>query len=108
MKLWDVNTGQCLKTYHGHKNDKNFVGLTVKGNHIVCGSENNSLYCYYKDVSKHIMTYRFNLPRSLLPGTFEPADNPDAHFVSAVCWRARSSVLVAANSQGYIKVLEAI
>ena len=31
---WDVN--QCLKTY-GHKNDKNFVGLTVNGNHIVCG-----------------------------------------------------------------------
>ena len=37
MKLWDVNTGRCLKTYHGHKNDKNFVGLTVSGNHIVCG-----------------------------------------------------------------------
>ena len=37
MKLWDVNTGRCLKTYHGHKNDKNFVGLTVNGNHIVCG-----------------------------------------------------------------------
>ena len=37
MKLWDVNTGRCIKTYHGHKNDKNFVGLTAKGSHIVCG-----------------------------------------------------------------------
>ena len=37
MKLWDVNTNRCLKTYHGHKNDKNSVGLTVNGNHIVCG-----------------------------------------------------------------------
>ena len=87
MKLWDMNTVRCLKTYHGHKNDKNFVGLTVSGNHIVCGmfctiisidygscdlpigSENNSLYCYYKDVSKHIMTYRFNVPKGLLVST---------------------------------------
>ena len=41
IKLWDVNTGRCLKTYHGHRNDKNFVGLAVKGSHIVCGT----LYC---------------------------------------------------------------
>ncbi|XP_065916969.1 E3 ubiquitin-protein ligase COP1-like [Dysidea avara] len=106
MKLWDVNTGRCLKTYHGHKNDKNFVGLTVNGNHIVCGSENNSFYCYYKDVSKHILSYRFNVPRSILPGTAEPPDNAETQFVSAVCWKPRSSVLLAANSQGYIKMLE--
>ena len=108
IKLWDINTGRCLKTYRGHKNDKQFVGLTVKGNHIVCGSENNSLYCYYKDVSKYIMMYRFNMSQSLLPDTMEPSDNPDARFVSAVCWKRRSNILLAANSHGYIKVLEAV
>ena len=36
------------------------------GHVIPIGSGNNLLYCYYKDVSKHIMTYRFNVPKSLL------------------------------------------
>ena len=43
IKLWDVNTGYCIKTYHGHKNENNFVGLTVRGNHIACGSEDNQI-----------------------------------------------------------------
>ena len=29
-------------------------------------------------------------------------------FVSAVCWKANSNVMVAANSQGTIKVLELV
>lgn len=37
LKLWNVNTGQCLKTYTGHKNEKTFVGLSVNSNHMVCG-----------------------------------------------------------------------
>ena len=105
IKLWDINTGECLKTYHGHRNDKNFVGLAVKGSHIVCGSEDNLLYCYYKDVSRNIITHQFNEPRSRLPGIVQSPDNP---FVSAVCWKPKSSVLLAANSLGYMKVLEAV
>ena len=110
-----MNTSRCLKTYHDHKNDKNFVGLTVNGNYIVCGSENNSFYCYYKDVSKHILqgclktyTAMFNVPQSILPWTVEPPDNPEKQFVSAVCWKPHSNVLLAANSQGYIKMLEVV
>ena len=33
---------------------------------------------------------------------------PDARFVGAVCWKRRSNILLAANSHGYIKVLEAV
>ena len=28
----------CRKTYHGHTNDKNFVGLTVTPDFIACGN----------------------------------------------------------------------
>jgi len=33
LKLWNVESGQCLKTYEGH----NFVGLTVNKSFIACG-----------------------------------------------------------------------
>ena len=29
MKVWNINTGECLKTYSGHTNCTTFVGLTV-------------------------------------------------------------------------------
>ena len=57
INLWDITTARCLKTYHGYKNDKNFVGLTFNGNHLVCGSEDNTVYCYYEDISKYILSY---------------------------------------------------
>ena len=62
LKLWNINTGQCLKTYIGHKNEKIFVGLSVNSNHMVCGSENNHLYVYCKHVSKHVTSYALNTP----------------------------------------------
>jgi E3 ubiquitin-protein ligase RFWD2 len=37
LKLWSVDTGTCVKTYRGHVNDKNFVGLTVNDDFITCG-----------------------------------------------------------------------
>ena len=37
LKLWNVESGQCLKTYKGHTNEKNFVGLTVNKSFIACG-----------------------------------------------------------------------
>ena len=37
LKLWNVESGQCVRTYKGHVNEKNFVGLTVNRNFIACG-----------------------------------------------------------------------
>ena len=37
LKLWNVESGQCIRTYKGHTNEKNFVGLTVNKNFIACG-----------------------------------------------------------------------
>jgi hypothetical protein len=40
-------------------NDKNFVGLSVTGEYIACGSENNSVYMYYHALSKPLIVYKF-------------------------------------------------
>ena len=76
MKLWNINTRQCLKSYHSHKNKKYFVGLAHNENYIFCGSENNSLYLYYKELPKNILKYHF----SEAPGTIQPPDNQDTNL----------------------------
>ena len=40
LKLWSIDTGCCLRTFKGHVNDKNFVGLSVNNGYITCGKAN--------------------------------------------------------------------
>ncbi|KAJ3076505.1 coatomer subunit alpha [Quaeritorhiza haematococci] len=59
----------CVRTYTGHTNEKNFVGLSGE----------------------------------------EVPDEDPSQFVSSVCWKNKTpNVLVAANSQGRIKVMEMV
>lgn len=37
LKLWNTESGQCLRTFKGHINEKNFVGLSVSCDFIACG-----------------------------------------------------------------------
>lgn len=37
-----------VRTFKGHTNEKNFVGLTVNSEYIACGSESNEVYVYHK------------------------------------------------------------
>ncbi|GAB1607033.1 E3 ubiquitin-protein ligase COP1-like [Argonauta hians] len=106
LKLWNVNKINCLRTFKGHINEKNFVGLATDGDYVACGSENNALYIYYKGLTKQLMTYKFDTVRSVLEKDKKEDDANE--FVSAVTWRPGSNVLVAANSQGTIKVLELV
>ncbi|XP_074817098.1 E3 ubiquitin-protein ligase COP1 isoform X2 [Natator depressus] len=110
LKLWNVGKPHCLRSFKGHINEKNFVGLASNGDYIACGSENNSLYLYYKGLSKTLLTFKFDTVKSVLDKDRKEDDTNE--FVSAVCWRAlpdgESNVLIAANSQGTIKVLELV
>ncbi|KAM8930606.1 E3 ubiquitin-protein ligase COP1 [Pelodytes ibericus] len=110
LKLWNVSRPHCLRSFKGHINEKNFVGLASNGDYIACGSENNSLYLYYKGLSKTLLTFKFDTVKSVLDKDRKEDDTNE--FVSAVCWRAlpdgESNVLIAANSQGTIKVLELV
>lgn len=104
IKLWDLDTMSLTRTFSGHANDKNFVGLSVTSDYIACGSEENSVFCYYKAIPKPFTGYRF--PRvDPLTGE-ETHDDDESQFVSSVCWCPNNpELLVAANSLGSLKVL---
>jgi len=112
LKLWNVNEAHegCVRSFVGHVNEKNFVGLATDGDYIACGSENNSLYIYYKGLQRKLFTFKFEANNTILSASEEDKDrrrDDDVNeFVSAVCWRQTSNILMAANSQGIIKVLE--
>ncbi|XP_014240947.1 E3 ubiquitin-protein ligase RFWD2-like isoform X1 [Cimex lectularius] len=106
LKMWNINSAHCLRSFVGHINEKNFVGLATNGDYIGCGSENNSLYVYYKGLSKQLFSFKFDAVRSVLEK--EKREEDVNEFVSAVCWRQHSNIVVAANSQGIIKILELV
>ncbi|MCO5561796.1 hypothetical protein L7F22_015420 [Adiantum nelumboides] len=121
LKLWDLTrastitrgcgTGfgskvECAVTYTGHSNLKNFVGLSVaEQGYIACGSETNEVFVYHKSLPKPMLSHKF---RSADPISGEEVEDHGDQFVSSVCWRNRSPVLVIANSVGNIQVLEMI
>ncbi|KVH91094.1 G-protein beta WD-40 repeat-containing protein, partial [Cynara cardunculus var. scolymus] len=109
LKLWDLkktsleglSTDACCVTYRGHTNVKNFVGLSVLDGYIACGSESNEVYAYHRSFSMPIISYKFG---SIDPiAGDENGDGNAPHFVSSVCWREKTNMIVAANSGGSIK-----
>ncbi|XP_046749873.1 E3 ubiquitin-protein ligase COP1-like isoform X1 [Diprion similis] len=107
LKMWNIDNPHCLRSFVGHINEKNFVGLATDGDYVACGSENNALYIYYKGLTKQLFSSKFDAARSVLE-LQEKKEEELNEFVSAVCWRQMSNVVVAANSQGIIKVLELV
>jgi E3 ubiquitin-protein ligase RFWD2 len=95
LKLWSVSQNECKRSYTGHTNEKNFVGLSTCQDYIACGSENNAVFVYYKSLSKPVLTHKF----ATTGGAEETND-----FVSSVCWKRDSGILLAANSLGTINV----
>ncbi|KAJ1999549.1 hypothetical protein GGI04_001723 [Coemansia thaxteri] len=107
LKLWNMRTQECVRTFQGHANEKNFVGLTTSGSDwIACGSENNTMYAYYRNLSHPAVTHKFGNCNPVT-GVEQPEDDPSL-FVSAVCWKSRTNTMLSANSQGIIKVLELV
>lgn len=114
LKLWDLNrttstgvsTSACSLTISGHTNEKNFVGLSVADGFIACGSETNEVYAYCRSLPMPITSHKFG-SIDVISGK-EIDDNNNQEFVSSVCWKGKSNMLVAANSSGCIKVLEMV
>jgi len=110
----------CVRTFTGHTNFRNFVGLGVCSPFVACGSETNEVCVYYKGVTHPVLQVPLVPPGSRPGGaggsgggTSGSGGNGPAHFVSAVCWRGPAggcgdqdaSTLLAANSQGGIFLL---
>ncbi|KAK9076657.1 hypothetical protein SSX86_004991 [Deinandra increscens subsp. villosa] len=113
LKLWDLNkadsgclsTSSCILTFRGHTNEKNFVGLSVADGYIACGSETNEVFAYYKSLPMPITSHKFG---SIDPVSGKETENESNHFVSSVCWRQKSDMVVAANSTGSLKLLQMV
>ncbi|TYH97816.1 hypothetical protein ES332_A12G267600v1 [Gossypium tomentosum] len=113
LKLWDLNktssggmsSNACSLTFCGHTNEKNFVGLSVVDGFIACGSETNEVYAYYRSLPMPITSHKFG---SIDPISGKDTDDDNGLFVSSVCWRGKSDMVVAANSSGCIKVLQMV
>ncbi|KAF5480391.1 hypothetical protein F2P56_001146 [Juglans regia] len=100
LKLWNINDSRVIRTYKGHVNNRNFVGLSVwrNGGLFGCGSENNQVYVYDLRWGEPIWVHGF-----------EPVSRAGREygFVSSVCWRQvgdESCTLVAGGSDGVLQV----
>ncbi|XP_004293335.1 PREDICTED: E3 ubiquitin-protein ligase COP1-like isoform X1 [Fragaria vesca subsp. vesca] len=100
LRLWDVKKNLPLCTYRGHMNEKNFVGLAVSNDYIACGSETNEVFVYHKGIPKPMAWHKF-VSSDL---NYED-DGAGSYFISAVCWKRDSPMILSANSQGTVKVL---
>ena len=97
IRLWNTTTFQCERTFRGHLNERNFVGLSYRDDMIVSGSENNTIYVYHQAFSRPVLSYGLNR------GTGRGSDS--SGFVSSVLWKKNPNVIVAANSEGDVHLL---
>lgn len=120
LKLWSLQedpenlNNAPVKTYSGHHNEKNFIGLalsplsTYDNNNgvdgdlrammsktlIACGSETNTAHVYGAPFSQPLANSHFGMQRCPLTGVPSPSNpnflentaNNGQHFVSAVSW----------------------
>ncbi|KAJ8526259.1 hypothetical protein K7X08_028736 [Anisodus acutangulus] len=100
LRLWDVKENVPLRTFKGHTNEKNFVGLTVNNEYLACGSETNEVFVYHKAISKPAARHR-----SVSEDQNDPDGDMGSFFISAICWKCDSPTILTANSQGTIKAL---
>lgn len=100
LRLWDVKENLPVRTFRGHTNEKNFVGLSVSSEYIACGSETNEVFVYHKEISKPVTWHRFGSPEM-----DDSDEDAGSYFISAVCWKSDCPTMLSANSQGTIKVL---
>jgi len=121
LRLWDVkgSKGICVRTYTGHVNEKNFVGLSVTSNGMIaCGSEDNTVRMYAKFAPLPVAGHSFMRmtpgcglkeggPTEGLCGGIKPVlTNDKGAFVTSVAWSPDGQRLLASNSRGNLKIFE--
>lgn len=99
LRLWRTQESgsASVRCFQGHANEKNFVGLAASDEFVACGSETDEVYVYFKALSAPIAKAAFGS---------SGAEEPSPHFISAVRWQPGTRMLVAANSQGLVKLMK--
>jgi E3 ubiquitin-protein ligase RFWD2 len=74
---------------------------------LACGSETNDVCVYHSALSRPVARRAFQQPGDADAPAPGAIDNglADKTFISAVAWRPGSPALLAANSQGTVKVM---
>ncbi|XP_057980744.1 protein SUPPRESSOR OF PHYA-105 1-like isoform X2 [Malania oleifera] len=93
LKLWDLNktnsagmsSNACSLTFRGHTNEKVFT--------------------YHRSLPMPITSFKFG---SIDPTPRRNINDYNGQFVSSVCWRGKSNMVLAANSTGNIKLLQLV
>jgi protein suppressor of PHYA-105 1 len=78
------------------------LGVLPKG-YMVCGSEDNSTYAYYRALPDPIARQSFG--NGMRSSIMDPQGEQSV-FVSTICTSRKGSLIIAANSVGTVKVLE--
>ena len=130
LKLWDVTKGfesrgsadPCVRTFAGHVNRRNFVGLDVAhgSGRVACGSEDNTVRLFSKSVPSPVATQSLAVTAAFGDGYGTGSGASGGHggghgaaadakpglFVSALAWSPSGDRILAANSCGAVKVLQ--
>ncbi|KAG2494053.1 hypothetical protein HYH03_007697 [Edaphochlamys debaryana] len=94
---------EVVRTFSGHVNERNFVGLSTDGDYIACGSESHEVFVYYRSIPQPALSYKF--PSPVAAAAPAAAGAQPQHFVTALTWRRNSPHLLAANSAGSVWLL---
>jgi WD40 repeat protein len=100
-----------LRTFRGHRNERNFVGLSVApGGYLACGSEDDAVHAYFHALPFPVATHSFAPPAAAGAGGAPGAPGAGAArprpFVSSVTWARGGRHCLAANSAGLLRVLK--
>lgn len=113
IRLWDIDAGEQVCQFHGHRNERNFVGLALTHDYIACGSETNDIHIYCKGSHSPIISTPFGGDSSFLFANAlekkmvqsnSSGDSIGKPFVSALAWRKNHpDQMVVGNSHGIVK-----
>lgn len=88
IRLWDYYTGECLKTFTGHRNEKyccvgRFMQVDGVSKGIICGSEDGKVYIWDLQSTEILQTFQAEKGNSfvrilLIVNTI---------FIQDLCWQ---------------------
>ncbi|GLI59699.1 hypothetical protein VaNZ11_001644, partial [Volvox africanus] len=97
---------ELVRTFSGHVNERNFVGLATDGDFLACGSESHEVFVYHRSLPQPALTFSFSSRMRELERSGAAAPQPPypqhSHFITALQWRRNSPHLLVANSAGCV------
>lgn len=96
LSLWSWEPMERHRTFSGHINVRNFVGMETSGDYIACGSETSQVHIFCKYLSHPILSH------TLTPARMPPSSS---YFTLTTAWKPNSTHVVASLSTGSCHIL---